>query len=47
MDTDALPAALQQPLVLRAVEELQMVTQTDEEREQTNWPTNCSHQVRK
>jgi predicted transposase/invertase (TIGR01784 family) len=34
MNTDALPVALQQqPLVLQAVEELQMVTQTDEERE--------------
>jgi PD-(D/E)XK nuclease family transposase len=33
MDTEALPAALQQPLVLRAVEELKMLTQTDLERE--------------
>jgi len=33
MDTEALPAALQQPLVLRAVEELKMLSQTDEERE--------------
>jgi len=34
MDTDALPAALEQhPLVRRAVEELKMLTQTDQERE--------------
>jgi predicted transposase/invertase (TIGR01784 family) len=33
MDTDAVPAALQQPLVLRALEELKMLTQTDLERE--------------
>src|SRR5207253_244735 len=34
MDTDALPAALQKhPLVRRAVEELKMLTQTDQERE--------------
>jgi predicted transposase/invertase (TIGR01784 family) len=33
MDTEALPAALQQPLVLRAVEELKMLSQTDQERE--------------
>jgi hypothetical protein len=34
MDTAALPAALQQqPLVLRALEELQMLAQTDVERE--------------
>jgi predicted transposase/invertase (TIGR01784 family) len=34
MDTDALPAALQkQPLVVRAVEELKMLTQSDLERE--------------
>ena len=34
MDTESLPAALQQqPLVLRAVEELKMLTQTDLERE--------------
>jgi len=33
MDTEALPAALQQPLVRRAVEELKMLTQTDLERE--------------
>ena len=33
MDMDALPAALQQPLVLRAVEELKMLTQDDVERE--------------
>jgi predicted transposase/invertase (TIGR01784 family) len=33
MDTEALPAALQQPLVLRAVEELKMLSQTDPERE--------------
>src|SRR5437588_13037057 len=33
MDTEALPVALQQPLVLRAVEELKMLTQTDLERE--------------
>jgi predicted transposase/invertase (TIGR01784 family) len=33
MDTEALPVALQQPLVLRAVEELKMLSQTDQERE--------------
>jgi predicted transposase/invertase (TIGR01784 family) len=33
MGTDALPAALQQPLVLRAVEELKVLTQSDEEHE--------------
>ena len=33
MDTEAVPAALQQPLVLRALEELKMLTQTDLERE--------------
>lgn len=33
MDTEALPAALQQPLVLRAVEELKMLGQSDIERE--------------
>jgi predicted transposase/invertase (TIGR01784 family) len=34
MDTDALPAALERhPLVRRAVEELKMLTQTDQERE--------------
>jgi len=33
MDTEALPAALQQPLVLRALEELKMLAQTDVERE--------------
>ena len=32
MDTDALPAALQQPLLLRAVKELQMLTQSEIER---------------
>lgn len=33
IDTAALPAALQQPSILRAVEELKMLTQTDIERE--------------
>jgi predicted transposase/invertase (TIGR01784 family) len=34
MDTESLPAALQQqPLVMRAVKELQMLTQSDVERE--------------
>jgi predicted transposase/invertase (TIGR01784 family) len=33
MDTEAVPVALQQPLVLRAVEELKMLSQTDLERE--------------
>src|SRR2546423_8269171 len=33
MDTEAVPAALQQPLVLRALKELKMLTQTDLERE--------------
>jgi len=33
MDTEALPAALQQPLVMRAFEELKMLTQIDLERE--------------
>ena len=33
MDTEAVPPALQQPLVLRAFEELKMLTQTDLERE--------------
>jgi predicted transposase/invertase (TIGR01784 family) len=33
MDTDALPVALQRPLVLRAMEELKMIASTDEERE--------------
>ena len=33
MDTEAVPAALQQPLVLRALEELKMLMQTDLERE--------------
>jgi flagellar biosynthesis/type III secretory pathway protein FliH len=33
IDTDAIPAALQQPLLLRAVEELKVLTQTDIERE--------------
>jgi predicted transposase/invertase (TIGR01784 family) len=33
MDTEALPGALQQPLVVRAMEELKMLTQTDLERE--------------
>jgi flagellar biosynthesis/type III secretory pathway protein FliH len=33
MDADALPAPLQQPLVVRALEELKMLTQTDLERE--------------
>lgn len=33
IDTEALPAALQQPSILRAVEELTMLTQTDIERE--------------
>src|SRR5438132_14436012 len=33
MDPEALPAALQRPLVLRAVGELQMFAQTDQERE--------------
>ena len=33
IDTGALPAALQQPSILRAVEELKMLTQTDVERE--------------
>jgi flagellar biosynthesis/type III secretory pathway protein FliH len=33
MDTDALPAALQRPLIRRALEELSMLSQTDLERE--------------
>lgn len=33
MDKEALPAALQLPLVYRALEELEMLTKTDEERE--------------
>jgi predicted transposase/invertase (TIGR01784 family) len=33
MDTEALPAALEQPLVRRALEELKMLSQTDVERE--------------
>jgi hypothetical protein len=33
MDTDALPATLQQPLVVRDLEELKMLSQTDLERE--------------
>ena len=33
IDTDALPPALQRPLVLRALEELKMLSQTDAERE--------------
>jgi predicted transposase/invertase (TIGR01784 family) len=33
MDTEAIPAALRQPLVLRAIEELKMLAQTDIERE--------------
>jgi uncharacterized protein with von Willebrand factor type A (vWA) domain len=33
MDLDALPAALQQPVTVRALEELKMLTQTDLERE--------------
>jgi predicted transposase/invertase (TIGR01784 family) len=33
MDTEALPAALREPLVVRALEELKMLTQTDLERE--------------
>ena len=33
MDVDAVPAALKQPLVLRALEELKMLTQDDVERE--------------
>jgi predicted transposase/invertase (TIGR01784 family) len=33
MDADALPAALEQPLVKKALEELKMLTQTDLERE--------------
>ncbi len=33
IDTDQLPAALQQPLVIRAVEELKVLTQSDLERE--------------
>jgi predicted transposase/invertase (TIGR01784 family) len=33
MDTATVPAALQQPLVLRALEELKMLTQTDLDRE--------------
>jgi predicted transposase/invertase (TIGR01784 family) len=33
MDPDALPAVLQRPLVVRALEELKMLTQTDTERE--------------
>lgn len=33
MDVAAVPTALQQPLVLRALEELQMLKQTDQERE--------------
>jgi predicted transposase/invertase (TIGR01784 family) len=33
MDTEALPAGLKQPLVMRALEELKMLTQTDLERE--------------
>ncbi len=34
MDLDAVPAALEQPLVRRALEELKMLSQTDLEREQ-------------
>jgi predicted transposase/invertase (TIGR01784 family) len=33
MDTDNLPQAMRRPLVIRAFEELKMLTQTDEERE--------------
>jgi predicted transposase/invertase (TIGR01784 family) len=33
MDSEALPTVLQQPLLLRAIEELKMLSQTDEERE--------------
>jgi predicted transposase/invertase (TIGR01784 family) len=33
MEVETLPAALQQPLVQRALEELKMLTQTDQERE--------------
>ena len=33
MDTEALPAALQRPLVVRAMEELKMLAQSDVERE--------------
>jgi len=33
METEALPAALQEPLVLRALEELKMLKQADSERE--------------
>jgi predicted transposase/invertase (TIGR01784 family) len=33
MDTEAMPAALRQPLVFRALEELKMLTQTEQERE--------------
>jgi predicted transposase/invertase (TIGR01784 family) len=33
MDSEALPAALRQPLVFRALEELKMLTQAQEERE--------------
>jgi hypothetical protein len=33
MDTEALPAAFQKPLVVRALEELQVLSQTDLERE--------------
>ncbi len=33
IDTEAIPAALQQPMVLRAFEELKMLSQTDVERE--------------
>jgi hypothetical protein len=33
MDTEALPAAFQRPMILRAFEELKMLTQTDLERE--------------
>ena len=33
MDTEAVPAAMQQPQVLRALEDLKMLTQSDVERE--------------
>jgi hypothetical protein len=33
MDPEALPAALDRPLVRRACEELKLLTQTDQERE--------------
>jgi flagellar biosynthesis/type III secretory pathway protein FliH len=33
MDTEAVPPPLQRPLVIRALEELKMLSQTDQERE--------------